>query len=182
MVELCDLSGKHHSSKSPYISNSQKVWSVSKKIGLIFHKLHIAENAVGVPDNLLHLQQVFETYTLKHLSTTFCNRGSVNEWHFTAAREYSCNRVSMGRIDQSHAQKTSGVTTSIHFVISRPGTGSWPRIEDHCHKACCALVFDAVLDIRISEKTLYETYSELLRSRMVLLTLGSDNSISKLGA
>jgi len=27
-----------------------------------------------------------------------------------------------------------------------------------------------------------ETYSELLRSRMVLLTLGSDNLLSKLGA
>jgi len=32
------------------------------------------------------------------------------------------NIASMGRIDQSHAQKASGVTTSIHFVISRPGT------------------------------------------------------------
>ena len=50
-----------------------------------------------------------------------------------------------------------------------------------CPKACCALVFDPVLDIRISEKTMYETYSALLGSRMIFLTLGvgRDNSISK---
>jgi len=29
--------------------------------------------------------------------------------------------TSMGRIGQSHAQKARGVTTSIHFAISRPG-------------------------------------------------------------
>jgi len=45
-----------------------------------------------------------------------------------------------------------------------------------------ATVFDDVLDIRTSEKTMCDTYSELLRNRMVFLTLGSDNSISKLGA
>jgi len=32
--------------------------------------------------------------------------------NFTAARECSHHSVSMGRIDQSHAQKASGVTTS----------------------------------------------------------------------
>jgi len=41
--------------------------------------------------------------------------------NFTAAREYFRNSISVGRIDQSHAQKASGVTTSIHFVISLPG-------------------------------------------------------------
>jgi len=75
---------------------------------------------------------------------------------FTAAREYSRNSVCMGRINLSHAQKANGVT-STQFVISRPGG------EDHCPKACS------------------ETCSELLRSRMVL-TLGSANAISKLGA
>jgi len=55
------------------------------------------------------------------------------------------------------------------------------QIKDHCPEACCALVFDDVLGIRTSEK-MYETYSELLRNRMVFLTPGSDNSISKLGA
>jgi len=83
----------------------------------------------------------------------------------------------MGRIGQSHALKASGVTTSKHFVISRLGaSGPLP-------KAFCALVFDAVLDIRALEKTTSETYSELLRRRIVL-TLGRDNSklFSKLGA
>jgi len=50
---------------------------------------------------------------------------------FTATREYVCsmtlslyarNSVSIGKTDQSHAQKVSGVTTSIHFGISQPGT------------------------------------------------------------
>ena len=41
--------------------------------------------------------------------------------NFTAAREYSLNSVSIGRIDQSHAQKAIGVITSIHFVTSRSG-------------------------------------------------------------
>jgi len=41
--------------------------------------------------------------------------------NFTAAREYSRNSVSMGRIVQSHAQKESGCATSIHLVFSRPG-------------------------------------------------------------
>jgi len=45
--------------------------------------------------------------------------------NFTVAREYSCYSVCLRRIDQSHAQKASGVTTSIHFVISRVGPGGW---------------------------------------------------------
>jgi len=40
--------------------------------------------------------------------------------NFTAAREYSRNCVSMGRIDQSHVQKASGVTTRMHHAILRP--------------------------------------------------------------
>jgi len=43
-------------------------------------------------------------------------------------------------------------------------------------------MFDPVLGIRTSEKTMSETDCELLRSRLLLLVLGSDNSISKLGA
>jgi len=39
-----------------------------------------------------------------------------------AAREYSRNSAFMGRINQLHAQKASGVTIRIHFVISWPGT------------------------------------------------------------
>jgi len=48
--------------------------------------------------------------------------------NYTAAQKYYRNSVSMRRIDQSHAQKASGVTTSIHFAISPPG------LEDHCPK------------------------------------------------
>jgi len=40
--------------------------------------------------------------------------------YFTAAREFSRNSVSMGRSGQSHAQKVSGVNTSVHFVICGP--------------------------------------------------------------
>ena len=39
---------------------------------------------------------------------------------------YERNSVYMGRMHQSHAQKVSGVTTSIHFVISRSATGPRP--------------------------------------------------------
>jgi len=55
-VELYDLSGKHNSLKSLYIINSQEVWHGSKKIDPVFHKLHITENVVGVPNDLLYLQ------------------------------------------------------------------------------------------------------------------------------
>jgi len=41
--------------------------------------------------------------------------------NFTAAWAYSRNSVAMGRTDQPHAQKASGVTTSTHFAISRGG-------------------------------------------------------------
>jgi len=34
-------------------------------MGLIFYKLHIAENTVSVPNNLLYLQKEFERYALK---------------------------------------------------------------------------------------------------------------------
>jgi len=47
LVELCDLSGNHHSLKLPFIINSQKVRWGSKNIDLIFHKLHITENRCG---------------------------------------------------------------------------------------------------------------------------------------
>jgi len=54
----------------------------------------------------------------------------------------------MGRIDQSDAKKAGGVTTSIHFVISRPGSGPWPglwRLGTITLKACSAIVFDTVM-------------------------------------
>jgi len=51
---------------------------------------------------------------------------------FTAAREYYRDSGSMESIDQSHAQKASGVTTC--STISRPGT-DWSgaaRVWEHC--------------------------------------------------
>jgi len=133
LVELCYLSENHHCLKSPFIIHSQKVGNRSTEIRSIFHKLHITENAMSVPNNLLYLQQVFERYTLKQWSQPFCNRGSVNASQFYMARECSCNSVSIGRIDQSNAQKVSGVITGIHFVISRNG------VEDHCPKHAARL-------------------------------------------
>jgi len=70
LVELRNLSGNHYILKLQYVINSQEVWNGSKKIGPIFHKLHVTENAVGVPKNILYLQQVFERYTLKQWSPT----------------------------------------------------------------------------------------------------------------
>jgi len=32
-------------------------------MGLVFHKLHITENTVGIPNFHLYLQKVFERYT-----------------------------------------------------------------------------------------------------------------------
>jgi len=62
LLELCGLSWKHHRLKSPCIINSQKAWSRSKKIGPIFRKLHITENAVGVPNNLISTISVWKIY------------------------------------------------------------------------------------------------------------------------
>ena len=54
LVELCDLSGNHYSLKSPFII-TKTLKQVAKK-DPIFHKLHITEYAMGVPNNLLFLQ------------------------------------------------------------------------------------------------------------------------------
>ena len=62
LLELYDLSWKHHSLKPPCIINSQKAWSRSKKIGPIFRKLHITENAVGVPNNLISTISFWKIY------------------------------------------------------------------------------------------------------------------------
>jgi len=65
--------------------------------------------------------------------------------NFTAAREYSRNSVSVGRIDESHVQEASGVTISKHFAISRPG------VLRPLPYGMLRLVFDAVLDIHTSK-------------------------------
>jgi len=49
LVEQCDLSVNHHSLKLAYIINSPKAGA---HLGVIFNKLHVTENTVGVPNNL----------------------------------------------------------------------------------------------------------------------------------
>jgi len=94
---------------------------------------------------------------------------------FTVAWVYFRNSISMGGIDKSHAQKVSGVTTSIPLECRCPVPVRDLGVEEHCPKACCTLVFDTVLDIRTSEKIMFTMFSELLRSRMVLAP-GCDDS------
>ena len=182
-MELCGLSRKHHSLKSPYVINSQKFWSRSKTIRSRFSQAaHNWETCECPKQSFTSAIRVWKIYTKAVIPNPFVTADRWKLDNFAETRAYSRNSVSMRRIAQSHAQKASGVTTSLHFVISRPGTGSWLWGWDLFHKACCALVFDTLLDIPMSEKTMSETYSELLRCRMILLTLESDNSISKLGA
>ena len=69
---------------------------------------------MGVSNNLLYPQEVFERYrpttTLAVILNTFVTTDRSTLDNFTAAREHFRNNVSMGRIDQSHAQKESGDT------------------------------------------------------------------------
>jgi len=44
--------------------NLENFWSGSQMVDLVFQKLHMTENAVGVPYNLLYVQKVFKRYTL----------------------------------------------------------------------------------------------------------------------
>jgi len=60
LVEICDLSGNNNGFKALYII--QKTIEESSKMGLVFHKLHITENTVSVPNN-------FHTFK-KHLKDT----------------------------------------------------------------------------------------------------------------
>ena len=121
LVELCDLSGNHHSLKSHFIINSQNVWSGPKGRSYFSQATHNWER-YGCPKNsfvsTISVWKIYTTAVFPNPSLT-ANRSMLDD--FTSAREYSSNRVSMGKIDQSHAQKASLITTSIHFVISRPG-------------------------------------------------------------
>jgi len=48
------------------------------------------------------------------------------------------------------------------------------KVENHCSKACCALVFNTVLAIRISQQC-FKRIPELVGSGTVLLIFGSAN-------
>jgi len=39
---------------------------------LVFHKLHITENTVAVPNNLSYLENVFKSYTLRTHASRQC--------------------------------------------------------------------------------------------------------------
>ena len=60
LVELCGHSENQHSLKSLVIVH--KTLEAGPKSSPIFYKLH-SNNIVGVPNNLLYLQKVFERYT-----------------------------------------------------------------------------------------------------------------------
>jgi len=61
---------ENHSLTWPFIFNSQNVWSGSKKMRPIFHKLHVTENAIGVPNHLLSL--ISTKSILKIYPKAFC--------------------------------------------------------------------------------------------------------------
>jgi len=102
-----------------------KSLTLSKNIGTVFHNLHIVENAVGVPYHLFYLQ--YNECKISLVPNAFVRADRPTLDNFTAAWESFCNNVSTGRFNQSHAHKAaSGDITSIHFVLSRSVTVSWP--------------------------------------------------------
>jgi len=70
LVELCDLSGKHHSLKLLLSLIHWKFEAVQKDRSHFSQATHSWER-MSVTNNLLYLQQVFERYTLKQWSPTF---------------------------------------------------------------------------------------------------------------
>jgi len=63
---------------------------------------------------------VWKIYTQVVVPKPFVNADRPMLDNLAAALEYSSYSVSTGRIDLSPAQKAIGVTTSTHFVLSRP--------------------------------------------------------------
>ena len=97
LVEPCDISGNNQSLKSLFIINSENIWSGSQNMGFVFHKLHITESIVGVPDNLVYLQKVLKIYTVKQsLQTTVRGTDPVREVIFIRPqRNFVNNEKSM---------------------------------------------------------------------------------------
>jgi len=87
---------KHHSLKSPYTINSQKLASKSKKIVPIFHKVRITENAVGVPKILVFLKYVWNIHNKAVFSNPFVTADHSTLDNFTAVWVYFRNSISMG--------------------------------------------------------------------------------------
>jgi len=62
LVELRNLSWIHHSLQLPYIVSSPNFWSRSKQIGPHYSQA-VNRNVVGVPSNIVYLQNLFKRYT-----------------------------------------------------------------------------------------------------------------------
>jgi len=69
--------------------NSQKVWSGSKKMGPVFHRLHITENIVGVPKTFYLKTNVWKIYPKAVVPNLFLAVDRSMHDNFTAVREYS---------------------------------------------------------------------------------------------
>jgi len=76
---------------------------------------------MGVPNNFLYQQKCLKDILKTVVPNPFVTTDRSMLDTFSPALEYFRISDSMGRISQSHALKASGVTTSIRFVISRPG-------------------------------------------------------------
>ena len=155
LVELCDLSENHQSLKSPFIINSQKsLKQVQKERSYFSQAAHNWERYGCPKQSFISTISVWKIYTKAVVPEPFCNRVYRSMFYnFTEAREYSRNSVSMGRIDQSHAQKSSGVTTSTYSAISRPGAG----LEDHWLSMLRASVWRCFGYPQIGKKAMSET-------------------------
>ena len=129
MVELCDLSGNHHSLKSPFIINSQSLKRIQKDRSYFSQATHIWERYECPKQSFISTISVSKIYTKAVVPDSFVTADRSMLDNFTAGREYSCNSVSVGRFGQSHAQKASGVTTSVHFVNLLKFTGRSRRLK-----------------------------------------------------
>ena len=66
--------------------NSQKVWNGSKKMGPVFHRLHITENIIGVP-KLFYLKiNAWKIYPKAVVPNLFITADRSMHDNFTAAR------------------------------------------------------------------------------------------------
>jgi len=144
VVELCDPSGNHHSLKSPFLINSQEVWTGFEKIGLVFHQLHVTEKAVVVTSNPFLSTTVFERYTPKQ---HFCNRGPVNVWRFHRCQGVLSQQYFHWQNQPIHMRRQRVVSPPVFILwFWSPVPVHDSGVEDHSPKEFCALVFDTALN------------------------------------
>ena len=102
-VELCDLSGSHHSLKSPFITDIDWLTKSLKQVQK--NRSHFSQATpnweyCGCPKQLLiSTISVWKICIKAVVPNPFVTAARSMHDNFTAAREYSCNSVSMGRID-----------------------------------------------------------------------------------